>query len=102
MTQMPRTNFRCPYSRRLHIKFGFDRASDFGEEGILNCGRRRRTYDDVHTYDGQTPEHGYPISSPMSLRSGEQKCERTDERTTEHGYTISSPCEPDGSGELKS
>ena len=31
-TQMPRTNFRSPYPRRLHIKFGFDRASGFGED----------------------------------------------------------------------
>ena len=31
---MPRTNFRSPYPRRLHIKFGFDRASGFGEEDV--------------------------------------------------------------------
>ena len=24
VTQMPRTNFRSPYPRRLNIKFGFD------------------------------------------------------------------------------
>ena len=24
VTQMPRTNFRSPFLRRLHIKFGFD------------------------------------------------------------------------------
>ena len=24
VTQVPRTNFRSPYPRRLHIKFGFD------------------------------------------------------------------------------
>ena len=34
VTQMPRTNFRSPYPRRLHIKFGFDRASGFGEENV--------------------------------------------------------------------
>ena len=34
LTQMPRTNFRFPYPRRLHIKFGFDRASGFGEEDV--------------------------------------------------------------------
>ena len=34
VTQMPRTNFRSPYPRRLHIKFGFDRASGFGEEDV--------------------------------------------------------------------
>ena len=31
VTQMPRTNFRPPYPRRLHIKFGFDGASGFGD-----------------------------------------------------------------------
>ena len=29
VTQMRRTNFRSPYTRRLHIKFGYDRASGF-------------------------------------------------------------------------
>ena len=29
VTQMPRTKFRSPYPRRLHIKFGFDRPSGF-------------------------------------------------------------------------
>ena len=33
VTQMPRTNFRSPYPRRLHIKFGFDCwQSSFGED----------------------------------------------------------------------
>ena len=34
VTQMPRTNIRSPYPRRLHIKFGFDRESGFGEEDV--------------------------------------------------------------------
>ena len=34
VTQMLRTNFRSPYPRRLHIKFGFDRSSGFGEEDL--------------------------------------------------------------------
>ena len=34
VTKMPRTNFRSPYPRRLHIKFGFDRASGFREEDV--------------------------------------------------------------------
>ena len=34
MTQVPRTNFRSPYPRRLHIKFGFDRARGFGGEDV--------------------------------------------------------------------
>ena len=34
VTQMPRTNFRCPYTRRLHIKFGFDWPSGFGEDEL--------------------------------------------------------------------
>ena len=29
VTQMARTKFRSPYSRRLNIKFGFDRPSGF-------------------------------------------------------------------------
>ena len=32
VTQMPRTKSRSPYPRRLHIKFGFDRPSGFGED----------------------------------------------------------------------
>ena len=31
VTQMLQTNFRSPYPRRLYIKFGFDRASGFGD-----------------------------------------------------------------------
>ena len=34
VTRMPRTKYRPPYPRRLHIKFGFDRPSCFGEEGV--------------------------------------------------------------------
>ena len=59
VTQMPRTNFCSPYPRRLHIKFGFDWPSGFREEEVWNC--LRRTPD-----DGRTPDHEYPISSPMS------------------------------------
>ena len=29
VTQMPRTKYRSPYPRRLHIKFGVDLASGF-------------------------------------------------------------------------
>ena len=32
VTQMPRTNFRSPYPRKLHIRFGFDRESGFRED----------------------------------------------------------------------
>ena len=31
MPQKPRTNFRSSYTRRLHIKFGFDWPSGFGD-----------------------------------------------------------------------
>ena len=34
VTQMPRTNFRSPYPRRLHIKFGYDRPTSFREEDV--------------------------------------------------------------------
>ena len=32
VTQMSRTNFRSPYPRRLHIKFGLNWPSGFGGE----------------------------------------------------------------------
>ena len=75
VTHMPRTNFRSPYPSRLKIKFGFDWASGFWEEDVWNCLRRRRT-DDGRTTDGLTPDHGYPISSPIdepNFGSGELK-----------------------------
>ena len=34
VTRVPRTNFRSSYPRRLHIKFGFDWPSGFGEEDL--------------------------------------------------------------------
>ena len=34
LTQMPRTNFRSPLPRRLHIKLGFDWPSGFGGEDV--------------------------------------------------------------------
>ena len=34
VTQMSRTNFRSPYPRRLHIKFGYDWPSGLGEEEL--------------------------------------------------------------------
>ena len=34
VTQMPRTKYCSPYPRRLHIRFGFDRPSGFGEEDV--------------------------------------------------------------------
>ena len=34
VTRMPQTNFRSPFQRMLHIKFGFDWASNFGEEDV--------------------------------------------------------------------
>ena len=34
VTYMPRTKYRSPYPNRLHIKFGFDRPSGFGEEVV--------------------------------------------------------------------
>ena len=34
VTQMPRTNFHSPYTRRLHIKYGYDRPSGFREEDV--------------------------------------------------------------------
>ena len=34
VTQTPRTNFRSPIPLRLHMKFGFDWPSGFGEEDL--------------------------------------------------------------------
>ena len=34
VTKMPRTKFRSPYPRRLHIKISFDWASGFREEDV--------------------------------------------------------------------
>ena len=34
VTQMPRTKYRSPYPRSLHIKFAFDWQSGFGEEDL--------------------------------------------------------------------
>ena len=31
VTQMLQTNFRSPYPRRLHVKFGFDWPSGLGD-----------------------------------------------------------------------
>ena len=64
VTQMPRTKFRSPYPRRLHIKFGFDRPSGFWEEDVWALWTTTTTDDDGR----RTPDHGYTISSPMSLR----------------------------------
>ena len=52
VTQMPRTNFRSPYPRRLHIKFGGPAVSE--KKMFEHCER-------------QTPDHWYTISSPMCL-----------------------------------
>ena len=34
VTQMLRTNFHSLYPKRLHIKFGFDRATGFRQEEV--------------------------------------------------------------------
>ena len=51
VTQTPRINFRSPIPLKLHIKFGFDWPSGFGED------KRRTT------------EHADTISSSMSLKA---------------------------------
>ena len=58
VTQMPRTNFRSPDPWRLHMKFGLDWPSGFGEDlwKWWTDGRR-------------TTEHAYTISSSMSLKA---------------------------------
>ena len=34
VTQMLRTKFRSPYPKKLHIKYGFNWQSGFGEEDL--------------------------------------------------------------------
>ena len=34
VTHMLQIKFRTPFPRRLHLKFGFDRPSGFGEEDV--------------------------------------------------------------------
>ena len=48
VTQMPGTNFRSPYPRRLHLKFGFDWSSGFRGEDLRKCERMS----DGRTTDG--------------------------------------------------
>ena len=64
VTQVPRTNFLSPYPRRLHIKFGFDLPSSFWWKRCLSIVDGWRT-----DADGQTTDHWYTISSPMSQQS---------------------------------
>ena len=52
VTQLPRTNFRSPYQRRLLIIFGFDWPSDLEKKrkrflSIVDDGRRRKS-DAIH------------------------------------------------------
>ena len=39
-------NFRSPFPRRLHMKFGFDWSSGFRGEEVWKCGRTTTTTDD--------------------------------------------------------
>ena len=59
-------NFRSPFLRMLHMKFGFDLSEEKIFE-IVDDGRRR-------------PEHGHPISSPSDELT---KATSTTERQTE-------------------
>ena len=54
VTKTPRTNFRSPDPCRLHIKFGFDWPSGFGEEngGRTTSNGRRTTDNGQRTDDG--------------------------------------------------
>ena len=58
------TNFRSPFLRMPHMKFGFDWQSDFRGEDIRNCWR---------TDDGWTSEHGHPKLTFWAFGSGELK-----------------------------
>ena len=62
VTQTPRTNFCSPIPLRLQMKFGFDWPCGFGED-------LWKWWMDGQWMDGQTTDHGYTISSPMSLKA---------------------------------
>ena len=62
VTQTPRINYRSLILLRLHIKFGFDSQVVFEKKIFENGGRRT---DD----DGRTTDHGYNISSPVSVKA---------------------------------
>ena len=61
VTQMPRTKYRSPYPRRLHIKFGFDGPSGSEKKIFEHCERRT---------DGHGPSVSYKLtfepSAPVS------------------------------------
>ena len=62
VTQFPQTNFRSPIPLRLHMKLGFDWfdwPSGFGEEDLWKWWMD----------NGRTTDHGYTISSPLSLKA---------------------------------
>ena len=64
-------NFRSPFLRMLHMKFGFDWPCGLRGEDLLNCGRwtdRRMT--DRWTHDGPTDARAWPS---YKLTSGELK-----------------------------
>ena len=53
VTQMPRTNFRFPFPRRLNIKFGFDWPSGFRGEMMFENGNGWTSDDRRRTMDGR-------------------------------------------------
>ena len=57
------TNFCSLVLRRLRMKFGFNRPSDFRGEDVWKCWHTYNTY--THTYRWQRPT--YHISSPLNL-----------------------------------
>ena len=63
VTQTSQINFRSPIPLRLHMKFGFDWPSGFGEKDLW------KVWTDGRRTDGRTADHGYTISSPMSLKA---------------------------------
>ena len=56
-------NIPFPLPKEAPNKFAYDWPSVFGEEDVLNCGRRT----DIRT-DVRRSISGYTISSPMSLQ----------------------------------
>ena len=86
----PRTNFRSPLPKEAPHKIWLWLAKRFQRRRSLKLlttdGRRRTTTTD----DGRTPDHGYPISSPMSLRLRWAK--KTSNRTGNSYYSSQLNC----------
>ena len=62
VTWTPRTNFQSPISWRLHMKFGFNRPSGFGEEDVWKCWQQTDIQTTALPYDKLTNKPSAQVS----------------------------------------